>query len=81
VKTLNEPVSVIVRCLADGTVEPLVFRYLKKEYKVKSVKWWKFGRSVWSGRPSRLYCVCTDDDKIAELEWFSEIGVWQLIKM
>lgn len=80
-KTLNVPVAVIARFLPDGTIEPLIFRHMKREYKVKLVKWWKYGSAIWSDKPSRVYCVYTEDDKIAELRWLMESGTWELIKL
>lgn len=80
-KAMNEPVTVIAGFSSEGTIQPILFRYLKKEYRVKSLKWWKFGEPVWTNRATRIYCVCTNDDKVAELEWEVDSGVWWLLKM
>jgi hypothetical protein len=80
-KTRNEPVAVVAGFAADGTVRPLSFRHGNREYRVKLIKWWKYGAPVWSDNASRLYCVCTDDDRVAELELCIEAGVWRLVKM
>ncbi len=80
-KVLHEPVTVVARFLPDGTIQPVIFKYFNQEYAVQMVKWQTFSDSVLSSNPSRLYCVYTDGNEIAELKWSVDTGVWELLKM
>lgn len=80
-KILNQPVAVVALFSNQGNVEPLAFKYHGKEYRVRMVKWWKFGDSLWAGKPSRIYCVSTQDEKIAELKWIAGTEEWVLVKL
>jgi hypothetical protein len=79
-KALEEAVSVAAYFGPDGNVKPMAFKHGRKEYKVATVKWWRFGDPVWTPRASRIYCVSTQDDKVAELVWEVDTGVWWLTK-
>lgn len=79
-KTLNELIAVVARFSTGGDVDPIVFRYRKIEYRIKTIQSWRFGRSIWANNCNRIYQVCTDDDRIAELEWIVDTGEWRLLK-
>ncbi|CUH97209.1 hypothetical protein P22_3336 [Propionispora sp. 2/2-37] len=79
-KVLKEAIPVAAYFGPDGNIKPLAFKYNCKEYKVANIKWWQFGKPIWTERASRIYCVSTQDDKIAELVWEVDTGVWRLIK-
>jgi hypothetical protein len=80
-KAMEETVSVVAYFGPDGNVKPLAFRHNRKEYKITSIRWWKFGAPVWTDRATRIYCVGTQDEKIAELVWEVDTGVWWLTKL
>lgn len=64
-----------------GELFPLGFHYANRYYQITAIKWWRFGGNLWGSHPSRIYCVCTRQDKIAELEWSLETGEWILLKI
>lgn len=64
----------------DGNIKPVAFRHGRKEYKVAAVKCRHFGVPVWTPRASRVYCVSTQDDKVAELVWEIDTVVRWLTK-
>lgn len=80
-KILNEMIAVVARFSTGGDIEPIAFKHGKREYKIKTVQSWRFGRSLWAHNCNRIYQVCTEDDKIAELEWIVDTGEWRILKM
>ena len=80
-KMLNQPISVLALFSHQGNIEPIAFKYRGREYHIKKIKWWKFGGSVWLDKPSRIYCVYTRDEKVAELKWIIGTEEWVLIKL
>jgi hypothetical protein len=70
-KVLNELIQVLARFNTSG----------QKEYKIKAIQSWCFGKSIWANNYNRIYQVCTEDDRIAELEWIIGTSEWKLLKM
>lgn len=80
-KAIDVPVPVLARFTADGQIQPIMFRHHQADYKVKLLKWWKYGSPLWSAHPTRQFCVVVEGDKVAELEWSLETGEWRLKKL
>jgi hypothetical protein len=80
-KALNELIQVLARFNTSGDVEPVAFKHGQKEHRIKAIQSWHFGKSIWANNCNRIYQVCTEDGRIAELEWIIDTGEWKLLKL